>query len=104
MVITRARESTAAPKRPRVSPDRLARTLGWFRVGLGAAEVAAPGAVAALAGLPDGRRTLRAFGLREIESGAGILTRPATAWLWARRTIVGRRRSPRSRSSTRSLR
>jgi uncharacterized membrane protein len=85
MVMTRARESRPAPRRPRISADvRLARALGWFSVGLGAAEVAAPGAVAALAGLSDGRRTLRAFGLREIASGAGILTRPAAPWLWAR--------------------
>jgi len=42
---------------------RLVRALGWFSVGLGAAEVARP---RTLAGLPDGRRTLRAFGLREI--------------------------------------
>jgi uncharacterized membrane protein len=85
MLITRARESRPAPTRPRRSADvRLARALGWFGVGLGAAEVAAPGAVAALAGLADGRRTLRAFGLRGIASGAGIIGRPAAAWVWAR--------------------
>jgi uncharacterized membrane protein len=70
---------------PLVADAGRARALGWFSIGLGAAEVAAPAAVAGLAGLADGRRVLRAFGMREIASGLGILVRPRPAgWLWAR--------------------
>lgn len=62
--------------------------LGWFSVGLGLAEAAAPGAVAGLIGLREDARNrslLRFCGLREIASGIGILTRPhPAAWLWGR--------------------
>ncbi len=66
----------------------LANGLGWFSLGLGAAEVAAPGLIARLIGLnddTDNRELLRAAGLREIASGVGILTRDKRAgWMWAR--------------------
>ncbi|MEW6296759.1 MAG: SRPBCC family protein [Thermodesulfobacteriota bacterium] len=66
--------------------ERLARALGWFSIGLGLAEVAAPRSLARLIGVSDHRALLRVLGLREIASGLGILTtrrRPA-GWLWAR--------------------
>jgi uncharacterized membrane protein len=68
----------------------LARALGYFSIGLGAAEVAAPRAMAKLIGLH--RRTphaglLRAFGLREIGSGLSILARPSAAPVGSR--VVG---------------
>jgi uncharacterized membrane protein len=67
---------------------RLADGLGWFSLGLGLAEVAAPGALAQLIGIEDNSRTrgvMRAFGAREIASGIGILSSsPHPAWLWAR--------------------
>jgi len=66
----------------------LAEGLGWFSIGLGLAELGAPGPVAQLIGLPDddrSRATLRAYGAREIATGIGILaSRPHPAWLWAR--------------------
>ena len=67
----------------------LARGLGWFSVGLGVAEVAAPGTDRAGDRRPGQRTTteelLRAAGLREIASGIGILTRDRQAgWVWAR--------------------
>ena len=70
------------------SEERLAHALGWFSIGLGLAEVAAPRGVAQLIGVSDdsdNRALLRLLGLREIASGLGILTqrRPA-GWLWAR--------------------
>jgi uncharacterized membrane protein len=61
--------------------------LGWFSIGLGLAEVAAPRSVARLIGLPaDGSiATLRAFGAREIGNGLAILAQPdRAAWLWSR--------------------
>ena len=65
---------------------QLARTLGWFSIGLGLAEVMAPRALARLIGVSDEHSMLlRLFGLREVASGVGILTqrRPAP-WMWGR--------------------
>ncbi|MBV9081355.1 MAG: SRPBCC family protein [Acidobacteriaceae bacterium] len=68
--------------------ELLANGLGWFSIGLGVAELLVPGKLADLIGVTDknGNRTLlRAYGLREIAAGIGILSqsRP-TAWVWAR--------------------
>jgi uncharacterized membrane protein len=64
--------------------QRLAYGLGWFGIGLGLMELAAPGRLARMIGVPDDHRTLiRLMGLREIASGVGILTQrasPATVW------------------------
>jgi uncharacterized membrane protein len=62
--------------------------LGYFRLGLGTAQMLAPEAVAHLIGItcgPRTRLTMRLVGLREIASGVGILTqqRPVP-WLWSR--------------------
>jgi uncharacterized membrane protein len=66
----------------------LANGLGWFSIGLGLAEVAAPGRVAELIGLRDDdltRKVLRAYGMREITSGVGILSqRNPAQWVWSR--------------------
>ncbi len=68
--------------------ERLAAGLGWFSIGLGLVEVAAPGALARLIGIRDEGRCrvlLRGLGLREIAAGIGILTRRKPAgWLWGR--------------------
>jgi uncharacterized membrane protein len=68
--------------------ERLAQGLGWFSLGLGLAQVAAPGQLAQLIGVPDddeNRSLMRAVGLREIASGLGILSQPRPAgWAWAR--------------------
>jgi uncharacterized membrane protein len=68
--------------------ERLANALGWFSIGLGLAEMAAPSAVAQLIGVTDEDKTrnvLRGYGLREIAAGIGILSRPQPAgWLWGR--------------------
>lgn len=67
---------------------RTARGLGWFSIGLGLAEVAAPRRMARLIGVEDDdthRNILFAYGLREIASGLAILAgeRPTGA-VWAR--------------------
>lgn len=61
------------------------RTLGWFSIGLGLAELLAPRGLSRLIGVRDHRPLVRVLGLREITSGVGILTRPRpTGWLWSR--------------------
>ncbi|HET8650535.1 MAG TPA: SRPBCC family protein [Gemmatimonadales bacterium] len=55
------------------------RGLGWFSIGLGAAEAVAPGQIGSLIGIDSGargRNTLRALGLRELATGAAILRNP----------------------------
>lgn len=73
---------------PLRDPHQVARGLGWFSIGLGLAECAAPRSVARMIGLRDddtNRNTLFAYGVREIASGIGILMgdRPVVP-VWAR--------------------
>jgi uncharacterized membrane protein len=59
-------------------PERFARGLGWFSIGLGLAQIAAPRGVARMIGIDDdetNRNTMFAIGVRELASGVGILTR-----------------------------
>jgi uncharacterized membrane protein len=68
--------------------DGLARFLGWFSIGLGTAQLAAPRALCRLVGA-DGEgnapHIMRAMGAREFAQGTGILTRARpTGWVWAR--------------------
>ena len=67
---------------------RGAKALGWFSIGLGLTEVIAPDKLARFIGVRDGSRTrsfVRAYGVREIASGIGILSRrQPTGWLWSR--------------------
>ena len=61
----------ASDRRPETngSAEQLATALGWFSIGLGLAEIAAPSRLARLIGVPDEDRTygvLRAYGMREI--------------------------------------
>jgi len=64
--------------------DSLARFLRWFSIGLGTAELVAPGALRRVIGGGD-RRVIRLMGLRELAHGAGILTSPRpTGWVWSR--------------------
>lgn len=65
--------------------ERLANGLGWFSIGLGLAELAAPEALGRLIGVPARPDLIRSLGMREIASGVGILSqsRPAS-WVWSR--------------------
>jgi uncharacterized membrane protein len=87
-----AQQHTAPRSSPRgeAGPRREARWtngLGWFSLGLGAAEVIAPRTMARLIGV-DGKGSpgvLRAYGLREIAAGVGILSQPEpVGWMWGR--------------------
>jgi len=68
--------------------DSLARFLGWFSMGLGATQLALPGAMCKLVGgkaSPFGRALMRTMGVRELTQGVGILTRPRpTRWVQSR--------------------
>lgn len=67
------------------SADRLARGLGWFSIALGAAELAAPGYLGRALGMEDRTGLLRAYGLREIAAGIGILAAAdPKPWIWGR--------------------
>jgi uncharacterized membrane protein len=78
---------TIKPTSYDTSASKQARGLGWFSIGLGTAELLAPGPMARLIGVDDDkfhRTTLRAFGLREIAVGIGLLAQPTSptfAWL-----------------------
>lgn len=63
---------------------KLARGLGWFSLALGAAELLAPRSVQQVSGIRS-PGLLRAYGLREIATGIGILSSKQPAhWMWAR--------------------
>jgi uncharacterized membrane protein len=70
-----------------LGPERVARGLGWFSIGLGVAELLAPRVVAKLCG-GQGKHTglVRLYGLREIAAGLMIFSegRKPAAGLWAR--------------------
>jgi len=64
---------------------KTARALGWFSIALGLVELLAPKRLGKAVGMPDRPGLLRAYGLREIASGALLLARPRKApWVWAR--------------------
>jgi len=63
----------------------LAQGLGWFSIGLGLAEVVAPGRLAQFLGMEERTELIRLYGLREIATGVGILSQDdPTPWLWGR--------------------
>jgi uncharacterized membrane protein len=73
--------------RQTTSAEQLARGLGWFSIGLGLAELAAPGSIARLTGMNDraNSTTLQAFGARQFANGIAILAQPdSSKWLWSR--------------------
>jgi hypothetical protein len=63
----------------------LANLLGWFSLGLGAAELLAPDRLERWLGVEGREALIQAYGLREIGTGIGILSnrRPAE-WVWGR--------------------
>jgi hypothetical protein len=63
----------------------VARGLGWFSIGLGLAECLMPQTMARAVGLPGRENLMRAYGLREIATGVGILTsNDPEPWIWGR--------------------
>jgi hypothetical protein len=63
----------------------LAQGLGWFSIGLGAAELMAPQHLARFLGLEEHTQLIRAYGAREVATGIGILSqKDPTPWMWGR--------------------
>ena len=64
---------------------QLAKGLGWFSLGLGLAELAAPGRMARGLGLPVSPALIGLFGMREVGAGVAALTYPSSPGpAWAR--------------------
>lgn len=72
-------------RRGRPINDVTARGLGWFSIGLGAAELLMPRLVASAVGMPRRNGLIFLYGIREIATGIGILkAKNQTPWLWGR--------------------
>lgn len=79
------RSVTARYGRSDVSLQQIARGLGWFSIALGAAELLAPRGMARQFGMRGEETLIKAYGLREIGVGIGILlSRNPAPWVWAR--------------------
>ncbi|HEU4621098.1 MAG TPA: hypothetical protein VFS42_02650 [Burkholderiaceae bacterium] len=62
-----------------------ARSLGWFSIGVGVAQILMPHAMARLAGMPGRAGIMRLYGVREIATGIGLLrARNPAPWAWGR--------------------
>ena len=63
----------------------VARGLGWFSIALGLAEVAAPRSMTRALGMEGQETLVRAYGVREIATGAAILASDnPQPWIWGR--------------------
>lgn len=81
----RALSTRTDSRYPQSTAGRLAYQLGWFSVALGAIELMASRPLARTLGMRGQESVIRAYGVREIVKGVGILTSPnPTPWLWGR--------------------
>jgi hypothetical protein len=65
--------------------DSTAARLGWFSIALGLAELLMTRRVARFTGMQGREGLLRAYGVREVATGVGLLTaKRREPWLWAR--------------------
>jgi hypothetical protein len=70
---------------PNTTAGNLAVQLGWFSIALGVAELMATRRLTRALGMHGQERLVRAYGVREIVKGVGILTSENPApWLWGR--------------------
>ncbi len=82
---TLAQIAPQSRRRPDPATEGLAQGLGWFSLGLGAAEIVTGAAIARWLGKPELTPVIRAYGVREIVTGVGILgSKDATPWIWGR--------------------
>jgi uncharacterized membrane protein len=86
-VTGRAQEELRRNGAKRLTEEKIARGLGWFSIGLGLAQIAAPRGLAKLIGVRgDYSGLLRMLGAAGVASGIGILAgrRPNSNWMWSR--------------------
>ncbi|KQP42492.1 cyclase dehydrase [Methylobacterium sp. Leaf104] len=82
---TPARLAADRRRRPDPATRQLAQGLGWFSLALGVTELTCGDAIARWLGMPRAGPLVRAYGVRELVQGAGILgSRDPTPWIWAR--------------------
>jgi hypothetical protein len=88
--LTQVARSKGDPRIERKGPsslpaaDRLARALGWLSIGLGVAELLAPGRIARTIGLDGKEALIRSYGARELASAVPTLSLDKPAGLAAR--------------------
>jgi hypothetical protein len=73
-----------------ITAKRIGAGLGWFSIGLGLAEIAAPGRLARWLGVDNkaAKNTILAFGVRELLAGGALLRGPAVSTnVWNR--VIG---------------
>jgi hypothetical protein len=85
MDMRRTRHTGAGPVLGEEGEEALASGLGLFSIALGVTEVVAAPSLARFLGMENRTEWLRAYGVREIAMGIGILSQPRPrGWLWAR--------------------
>jgi hypothetical protein len=73
------------PRTGHKSAFNLARRLGWFSIGLGLLELAAPHRIAGLIGRRDAEPVIALYGLREVATGAAaVAARNPAPVMWGR--------------------
>jgi hypothetical protein len=78
-------ERTRRRGHPDSNTDALARGLGVFSIALGLVEVIAARSLTRTLGMDDSENLVRAYGMREIATGVGILaSKDPTPWIWGR--------------------
>jgi len=78
-------QRTALRGQSRSSRDQTARSLGYFSIALGVAELLAPRAICRAVGIRGLESLVRAYGAREIATGVAILTsHDPEPWIWGR--------------------
>ena len=78
-------ERTRRRGHPDSNTDALARGLGVFSIALGLVEVVAARSLTRALGMEGNEMLVRAYGMREIATGVGILASDdPTPWIWGR--------------------
>ncbi|KAA2238167.1 cyclase dehydrase [Salinarimonas soli] len=78
-------ERTRRRGHPDSATDALARGLGWFSIGLGLTELFGARSLTRALGMEGQETLVRAYGVREIATGIGILaSEDPTPWIWGR--------------------
>ena len=78
-------QSSRRPGHPDSATDTLARGLGVFSIALGLVQVFAARSLTRALGMEGSENLVRAYGLREITKGVGILaSNDPTPWVWGR--------------------